>query len=98
MLTEGERENTKVALKELFNLWDKRSSSYGSVLFGSAVARAFDGKWRNVTSFFLPMHKEEGRSIGVNANYGEFQLVEGAISLDQTKSVLMEVVEKDRLC
>jgi schlafen family protein len=98
VLSEGERENTKVAVKELFGLWDKRSSSYGNVLFCSAIAKASDGKWHNVTSFLLPMHKEESRSIGVNANYGEFQLVEGAISLDQAKSVLTEVVEKDRLC
>lgn len=98
MLSESERENTKVALKELFSLWDKRSSSYGNVLFGSAVVRASDGKWRNVTSFFLPLHKDESRSVGTKANYGEFQLVEGAVSLDEAKSVLTEVVENDRLC
>lgn len=96
MLSDSQRENTKVVLKELFGLWDKRSSSYGNVLFCSAVTRAFDGKWRNVTSFFLPMHKEETRSIGAKADYGSFQLVESTMSLDQVKTVLTEMVEKDR--
>jgi hypothetical protein len=98
MLSEGERENTRIVLKELFGLWDERSSSYGDVLFCSAVARASDGKWRNVTSFFLPLHKEEKRSIGVKADYGDFQLAECTMALDQAKSVLTDVVERDRLC
>src|SRR6266481_1971887 len=59
MLSDPQRDNTRVVLKELFGLWDDRSSFYGNVLFCSAVARALDGKWRNVTSFFLPLHKEE---------------------------------------
>ncbi len=53
MLSEAERENTKLVLIELFGLCDKRSSSYGNILFCSAMTRAFDGNWRNVTSFFL---------------------------------------------
>jgi len=53
MLSEAERENTKLVLTELFGLCDKRSSSYGNILFCSAMTRAFDGNWRNVTSFFL---------------------------------------------
>ncbi len=37
MLSEAQRENTKLVLIELFGLWDKRSSSYGNVLFCSAM-------------------------------------------------------------
>ncbi len=43
MLSEAERENTKLVLIELFGLCDKRSSSYGNILFCSAMTRAFDG-------------------------------------------------------
>src|SRR6266478_4441159 len=98
MISDSERENTKIALKELFNLWDNRSGLYGKVVFGSAIAKAHDKKWRNVTSFLLPTHKSEVRSIGVDADYGDFRIVEGAMSLDEAKALLSNVVEKDRLC
>ena len=65
MLSEGERENTKIVLNDLFGLWDKRADSYGKVLFCSSIAKAHDGKWRNVASFFLPLHKDEIRDVGV---------------------------------
>ncbi len=99
MLSDAQRENTKIVLKELFDLWDKRSGLYGDVLFASAIGLGYDKKkWRNVCSFLLPLHKHEARSIGVQADYGDFKLVEGAISLDEAKKVLSTVVEQDRLC
>jgi len=98
MLSEAQRQNTKAVLKELFDLWANRSGLYGNVLFCSAVARAHDGKWRSVTSFLLPMHKQENRSIGVQVDYGDFKLVEGAIAVDEAKAALTEMVERDRLC
>src|SRR5258708_7656366 len=97
-ISDAQRENTKPVLKELFNLWDNRSGLYGKVVFGSAIAKAHDKKWRNVTSFLLPMHKDEVRSIGIDADYGDFRIVEGALSLDEAKALLSNVVEKDRLC
>jgi len=44
------------------------------------------------------MHKSEVRSIGIDADYGDFRIVEGALSLDEAKALLSNVVEKDRLC
>jgi len=94
MLSEGEKQNTKLVLNELFQLWDKRAKSYGKVLFCSSIAKAPDGKWRNVSTFFQPLHKDEIRSIGVNADYGDFLLVEGTLPLDEAKTALMDVAER----
>jgi len=98
MLADSQRDGTKTVLKELLALWDKRSGLYGKVVFGSAVASGRDNKWRNVTSFLLPMHKVEVRSIGVDADYGNFRIVEGLLSLEEAKTVLSNVVDKDSLC
>lgn len=98
MPSDVQRENTRVVLKELFSLWDNRSSLYGKVVFGSAVARGFDKKWRNMTSVLFPMHRDEIRSTGVTADYGDFKLVEGQMPLEEAKTVLSNVVERDRLC
>lgn len=98
MISDAQRENSKLVLKELFSLWDNRSGMYGDVLFGSAIARGYDKKWRNVMSFLFPMHRTGVQSIGVQADYGDFKLVEGAMSLDEAKTVLSNVVERDRLC
>lgn len=98
MLSDAQRNNTSIVLKELFNLWEHRSNSYGNVLFCSAVVKGDDRKWRNVTSFLFPLHKQEIRSIGGQADYGDFKLVEGALALDQAKDVISEMVERDRLC
>ncbi len=97
MLSEPQRENTRIVLNELFNLWERRSDSYGKVLFASAVARAADGKWRNVMTYLLPLHKEEQREVGLQADYGDFKLAGGLITLDEAKAVLLEMTEKDRL-
>ena len=98
-ISDAQRENTKIVLKELFSLWDKRSALYGHVFFASAVGKGYDKKkWRNVTSFLLPMHRDEVRSVGLQADYGDFKVVDGAMSLDEAKIVLSDVVERDRLC
>jgi hypothetical protein len=79
MISDAQRENTKLVLKELFSLWDKRSGLYGNVFFDSAVGKGYDKKkWRNVTSFLLPMHRDEVRSVGLEADYGDFKVVDGA--------------------
>jgi hypothetical protein len=98
-ISDAQRENSKIVLKELFSLWDKRSALYGNVFFASAVGKGYDKKkWRNVTSFLLPMHRDEVRSVGLQADYGDFKVVDGAMSLDEAKIVLSDVVERDRLC
>src|SRR5436190_7334097 len=98
-ISDAQRESSEVVLTELFAMWDKRSGLYGDVLFASAIGKGYDKKkWRNVCSFLLPLHKDEVRSIGVQADYGDFKLVEGAISLDEAKTVLSTIVERDRLC
>ena len=99
MISDAQRENSKLVLNELFTLWDNRSGLYGDVFFGSAIGKGYDKKnWRNVTSFLLPIHRTEVRSIGLQADYGDFKLVDGAMSLDDAKKVLSKVVEQDRLC
>lgn len=97
MLSQNQRENATVALKELFSLWDSRASSYSKILFCSAVAKGHDGKWKNVTTFFLPLHTKETFSPGRKSDYGEFLMVEDTLSLDKTKATLTDVVERDRL-
>jgi len=98
-ISDAQRENTKIVLKELFSLWDKRSALYGNVFFASAVGKGYNKKkWRNVTSFLLPMHRDEVRSVGLQADYGDFKVVDGAMSLDEAKTVLSNVAEQDRLC
>jgi hypothetical protein len=97
MLGDAQRENTKAVLKELFSLWDNRAGLYGDVFFGSAIAMGYDKKWRNLTSFLLPMHKSEVRPSGLQADYGDFKLVDGTMSLAEAKTLLSGVVESDRL-
>lgn len=45
-------------LKELFDLWDSRASLYGDCLFASVLAKS-DGIWKNVFTYFKPLHKAE---------------------------------------
>jgi hypothetical protein len=97
-ISDAQRENSKVVLKELFSLWEKRSGLYGKVLFASAIVKGYDNKWRNAMSFLLPLHLSEVRSIGVQAEYGNFKLAEGAMSLEEAKTALSTVVEGDQLC
>lgn len=97
MLSDPQRENTRVALKELFALWDERSGLYGNVFFGSAISQGQDKKWRNMTTFLHPMHKTEVRSSGLEADYGDLKIVDGTLSLDQAKSILTDIVEHDEL-
>jgi hypothetical protein len=97
MLSDAQRENTRGVLKQLLALWDERSVLYGDVFFGSAIVQGLDEKWRNATTFLLPMHKSEVRSTGLEDDYGDFKMVDGGLSLDEARSVLTEVVERDRL-
>lgn len=97
MLADSQRQQTRLVLKDLFALWNARAGLYGKVVFGSAIAKGYDKKWRNVTSFLFPMHKTELRNVGVDADYGDFKIVESVVSLDEAEKILSDVVEQDKL-
>ena len=98
MQSDAQRENTRVVLKQLFDLWERKSERYGPVLFCSAIAKGYDGKWRNATSFLFPLQKDERVPSGVQASYEDLKLVKGTMALDEAKAVLSKMVESDRLC
>lgn len=98
MQSDAQRENTRIVLKQLFDLWERRSERYGPVLFCSAIAKGYDGKWRNVTSFLFPLKKDESVPTGVQASYEDLKLVKGTMALTEAKAVLSKMVESDLLC
>jgi hypothetical protein len=97
MATQSQTETTRAALKELFVLWDSRASLYREVLYSSALLCGPDNVWRNVFTFFQPLHKSEHRSTSLDANYGTFRLAQGLLSLEDVKNTLSEVAEKEQL-
>jgi len=90
-------EATKVVLKELFDLWDLRVALYREVMYSSALLRGQDDVWRNVFTFFQPLHKSEQRGTTLNADYGDFRLAQGLLSLEDVKKTLTEVADKEQL-
>ncbi len=90
-------EMTMVALKELFDLWKTRADLYGEIMYSSAILRGTDNVWRNVFTFFQPLHKSEIRSTSLNDDYGDFKLAQGLLSLEVVKNTLTEVAEKAQL-
>lgn len=90
-------EMTKAALKELFDLWDARASLYGEVMYSSAILRGPDNVWRNVFTFFQPLHKCERRATDMDADYGTFRLAQALLSLEDVKRTLTEVAEKGQM-
>lgn len=99
-MNEAQRENTRTVLKDLFAFWDARGDSYGEVMFCSAAATAFDGTWRSVVSFLLPLKKGDRNPEQTSelADYGHFKLAKGILPMDGARKILSDVVEKDRLC
>ena len=92
-----EAEMTKAALKELFDLWEGRAGLYREVMYSSAILRGQDNVWRNVLTFFQPLHKSEVRSTNLTADYGAFRLTQGLLPLEDVKKTLAEVAEKGQL-
>ncbi len=90
-------EMTKAALNELFDLWDTRASLYREVMYSSAILRGPDNVWRNVFTFFQPLHKCERCATDMDADYGTFRLTQGLLSLEDVKRTLTEVAEKGQL-
>lgn len=97
MATQSQMETTRAALKELFDLWDSRAGLYREVMYSSALLCGHDNVWRNVFTFFQPLHKNEQRSTSLDANYGVFRLAQGLLSLEAVKETLSEVTEKEQL-
>src|SRR3989442_3919974 len=90
-------EMTKLVLNDLFGLWDKRAGDYGKVLFGVALVK-LSGVWKNVLTFFLPLHKSRSDESPVDANYGDFRIARGLLALEEAKKVLRDLIETDSLC
>jgi hypothetical protein len=97
MTTQSQTETTRAALKELFDLMDSRASLYREVMYSSALICGRDNVWRNVFTFFQPLHKSEQRCTSLDADYGTFRLAQGLLSLEDLKKALSEVATKEQL-
>jgi hypothetical protein len=56
MAPQDQIERTRMALNDLFRVWDNRADLYGRVLYSTAIAKNAEGNWRNVMPFLLPLH------------------------------------------
>ena len=83
-------------LQELFSLWDSRAISYGDVLYSTALAR-IDQVWRNIFTFFRPLHRGEQPSPAFKYDYRDFVISQGVLSLRETKDILIRVAETEQL-
>ncbi|MGC2356245.1 MAG: ATP-binding protein [Candidatus Acidiferrum sp.] len=90
-------EITIAALKELFDLWETRAALYREVMYSSAILRGPENVWRNVFTFFQPLHRSEVRSTNLTADYDTFKLAQGLLPLGSVKNALTEVAEKGQL-
>jgi len=97
MVSQTQTELTKAVLKELFDLWDSRAALYREVMYSSALLCGDDNVWHNVFTFFQPLHKSEERNADLKADYGNFILGQGLLSLEAVKKTLTEVAEKGQL-
>ncbi|MFB3923283.1 MAG: helix-turn-helix domain-containing protein [Terriglobia bacterium] len=89
-------ENSRLVLQDLFRLWDERAHSYGPVLYGAAFAEQLK-TWKVVLAFFLPLHKENCTETELTADYGDFRIARGILSLDEAKKVFSDIVETETL-
>jgi hypothetical protein len=88
---------TKTSLNDLFKMWDSRASLYGRVMYCSAILRDGNCTWRNVLTSFQPLHRSERRNTDTKANYGDFSINQGLLSLGDAKTALTNVVENSKL-
>lgn len=89
-------ETSTSVLKELFDLWESRASFYGDFLFASALTKTTDGIWKNVFTYFKPLHKTE-KPRTLSYDYRDFIIAQGCFSLHDAKTALTRVVETERL-
>ena len=89
-------ETSASVLRELFCLWDSRASLYGDFLFASALAKTTDGIWKNVFTYFKPLHKAE-KSPPLSYDYRDFIIAQRCFSLHDAKAILTRIVETERL-
>ncbi len=97
MISANQVERTKLALRELFGLWDSRSTSYGRVLYGAAIVKEGD-TWKNLLTYFLPLHQTEGGTSEVSADYTDFKISSGFLRLNEAKNLLETLTETGELC
>lgn len=96
MANQTQTELTNTVLKEIFDLWDSRAGLYREVMYSSALLRVAD-VWRNVCTFFHPLHKHEQRGTSLDADYGDFRLRQGVLRIEDAKQTLTDVAEKEKL-
>lgn len=96
MANETQTERTNSVLKEIFDLWDSRAGLFREVMYSSALRRV-DGAWRNVFTFFQPLHTHEQRGTSLDADYGDFRLRQGLLRIEDAKKLLTDVAEKEEL-
>jgi hypothetical protein len=84
-------ETTKLVLDQLFGVWNKRAESYGKVLYGAALIREY-GNWRIVLTFFLPLSKDSVPGPPLDADYGDFRITRGLLTLEDSKTLLKDLV------
>jgi Putative DNA-binding domain len=96
MADQTHTERTNSVLKELFDLWDSRAGLYSEVMYSSALLHVANS-WRNVFTFFHPLHKHEQRATTLDVNYGDFTLCQGLLRIEDAKQTLTEVAEKEKL-
>lgn len=89
-------ETTVSILQELFSLWHSRATSYGDVLYSTALAK-IDQTWRNVFTFFRPRHRCEQIPQAFKYDYHDFTISQGLISLQEAKDILIRVAETEQL-
>lgn len=83
-------ETSASVLTEIFTLWDSRASFYGDFLFASVLAKTTDGVWKNVFTYFKPLHKAESPRT-LSYDYRNFIIAQGCCSLQVAKTTLMRV-------
>ncbi len=89
-------ETSASVLKEFFGLWDSRAPFYGDFLFASVLARTTEGIWKNVFTYFQPLHKAE-KPRALTYDYGNFIISQGCFSPHDAKTTLTNIVETERL-
>src|SRR5689334_3273072 len=81
----------RAAVRNVLGFWDQQA--YGTVRFGSAVVRD-RGKWTNLLTYFLPLHRTDQGSFSSSADYGDLKIVSGTLSLPKAKAVISRVLNK----
>src|SRR5262249_12035017 len=97
IVDEVTRDRTRTAVHRFLAKWDARAGHYGSVRFGSAIARDNRGLWGNLVTYLLPLHKTHVGEHDGFAEYGDVKIATGIISLENARTIVENVLEKSVL-